>query len=94
MQNAFRIHPAIGVARVGNSEEFYLAPETMAGRPAPGDGSLTGGLPIRPGTESETIRSGEVRDQFGGLKRQGARFRIFAYPEARERSGPPGKAPR
>ncbi len=57
MQNTFRIHPAIGVARVGNSEEFYLAPETMAGRPVPGGGPMTGGLPIKPGTEAETIRT-------------------------------------
>ena len=26
-----RIHPAIGFARVGTSDEYYLAPETSAG---------------------------------------------------------------
>ena len=28
-----RIHPAIGFARLGDSEEHYLAPETSAGLP-------------------------------------------------------------
>jgi hypothetical protein len=28
--HVFRIHPAIGFARVGNSEAYYLAPETIA----------------------------------------------------------------
>ena len=50
----FRVHPAIGIARVGNSDEYYVAPETVAGLPVDGLGSLTGGLPIKAGTESET----------------------------------------
>ena len=30
----YRIHPGIGIARLGNSEtEFYIAPETPAGLP-------------------------------------------------------------
>jgi hypothetical protein len=89
-QSVFRIHPAIGVARVGNSEEYYLAPETMAGFPAPGEGTLMGGLPIRPGTESETVRSSELRDNTGALKRQAARFRIYGYPAAEQESWPTG----
>jgi L-Lysine epsilon oxidase N-terminal/L-lysine epsilon oxidase C-terminal domain len=80
--HVFRVHPAIGFVRVGNSEAYYLAPETMAGLPVPGDSTTTGGLPIRPGTESETITSGELRDRDGALKRQAARFRIFQYPRA------------
>jgi hypothetical protein len=46
----FRIHPAIGIARVGNSDEYVVAPETMAGSPDSGNPNLTGGLPIRAGT--------------------------------------------
>lgn len=76
-----RVHPAIGLARVGNSTEYYLAPETIAALPIPGEaGPRTGGLPIRPGTESETIRSTDLRDSAGRFKRQAARFRIFQYP--------------
>jgi hypothetical protein len=74
-----RIHPAIGIARVGSSEEYYLGPETMAGMPQPGDDDTTGGLPIRPGTEADTILSTELRDGGGRLKRQAARFRIYQY---------------
>lgn len=88
--DSFRIHPAVGIARVGNSEAYVIAPETMAGSPA-GDGSgLTGGLPIKAGTEAETVRSGDLRDEFGALKRQAARFRVFHYPARDEESWPRG----
>lgn len=73
-----RIHPAIGMARVGNSPEYYLGPETMAASPQAGT-DLTGGLPIKPGTESTTIKSSELRDAQGRLKRQAARFKIYQY---------------
>lgn len=89
MSSSFRIHPAIAVARVGNSQEYVLAPETMAGRPA-GDGRLSGGLPIKARTETEPVRSSDLRDEFGALKRQAARFRIFAYPEAPVEAWPTG----
>lgn len=75
--HVFRIHPAIGIARVGNSEEHYLGPETMAGLGYGGE--IVGGLPIRPGTESETVTSNELRDRFGAMKRQAARFKIYRY---------------
>ena len=74
-----RVHPAIGLARVGNSVEYYLAPETIAALPVHGS-STTGGLPIVPGTESEPIQSTDLRDAEGRFKRQAARFRIFQYP--------------
>ncbi|QKY08335.1 LodA/GoxA family CTQ-dependent oxidase [Janthinobacterium lividum] len=73
-----RIHPAIGIARVGNSEEYYLGPESLAGMPLDGQDG-TGGLPIRPGTEDTAIASTELRDASGKLKRQAARFRIYQY---------------
>lgn len=85
----FRIHPSIGFARVGDSDDYLLAPETIAGLPQPGQ-KTTGGLPIRPGTEATTITSGDLRDQAGALKRQAARFRIHAYPEGSAASWPSG----
>ncbi|HTU45743.1 MAG TPA: LodA/GoxA family CTQ-dependent oxidase [Bryobacteraceae bacterium] len=88
---SYRIHPAIGIARVGNSEEYNIAPETMAGLPVPGDPKVVGGLPIRPGTESDHVTSKDLRDDNGGLKRQGARFRIFHYPGGQEEAYPSGK---
>ena len=89
----FRIHPAIGFARVGTSEEFYLAPETMAGHPQDEPGPRTGGIPIRRGTESETIRAGDLRDADKNLKRQAARFRVFSHsPASGSESYPMGPA--
>lgn len=76
----YRVHPAINIARVGNSDEYYIAPETMAGLPIPGvDPPATGGLPIKPDTESETITSSDLRDEYGAFKRQAARFTIYQY---------------
>lgn len=84
-----RIHPAVGIARVGNSDEYYLAPETIAALPAVGGSEArTGGLPIRPGRERETIRSSELRDAEGRFKRQAARFRIYQYPAAQREAWP------
>ncbi len=73
-----RIHPAIGFSRVGNSPDFYLAPETAAGMPLEGK-RYTGGIPINARTD-EPIRSSELRDSEGRLLRTAQRFRIFAYP--------------
>jgi len=75
-----RIHPAIGLSRVGNSEDFYLAPESSAGMAQPGM-SLVGGLPIKPGTESDPISDQDLRDAAGALKRQAQRFRIYQYDD-------------
>lgn len=54
-----KIHPAIGIARIGNSDtEFFIGPER------PGD---------------HTPPKGGYRDAQGRIKRQAARFRLFAY---------------
>lgn len=89
-KHVFRIHPAIGLARVGNSESFYLAPETIAGLPLPDRDDLVGGLPIRAGTEAEPITSRDLRDGDGALKRQAARFRIYQYPARDQEVYPSG----
>lgn len=74
----FRVHPAINFARVGNSEEYYIAPETAAGD-LQGDSGLMGGLPIKAGTESTVIEESDLRDSQQKLKRQAARFRLYRY---------------
>ena len=78
-RTSLRIHPAIGIARVGTSQEYYLGPETMAA--APGEGVLTGGLPIKPGEDSKTITSNDLRDAETKLKRQAARFKLYQYQD-------------
>jgi L-Lysine epsilon oxidase N-terminal/L-lysine epsilon oxidase C-terminal domain len=70
MPRKYRVHPAIGIARVGDSDdEFFIGPEAP-GVPAvlekPGDSS--GG-------------PGKYKDTQGRIKRQGARFRIYEYTE-------------
>jgi L-Lysine epsilon oxidase N-terminal/L-lysine epsilon oxidase C-terminal domain len=88
----YRVHPAIGIARVGNSDDYYIGPETAAGLPLPGqpDNPARGGLPINPATNA-TITSKDLRDANGAFKRQAARFRIFQYPNQNLGSYPTGQ---
>jgi hypothetical protein len=88
----YRVHPAIGIARVGNSEEYYLGPETAAGLPLPNqpNNPARGGLPINPAT-NETITDKDLRDASGAFKRQAARFRIFQYSNDKLGSYPTGQ---
>lgn len=89
-KNIFRIHPSIGIARVGNSEEYYIGPETMAGMDGETPDEPTGGLPIKVGQETQTITSNDLRDAEGKLKRQAARFKIFAYSDTEINQYPSG----
>lgn len=59
MAITYKIHPAIGIARVGNSpDEFFIGPERVGERPDP---------------------PGGFKDAACRVKRQAARFRVFAY---------------
>jgi hypothetical protein len=73
MAIVYKIHPAIGAARVGNSAEYYLAPEKPGGQPL----DCNTGKPIYtgPGVPPQNI----YHDASGALKKQGARFKVFAY---------------
>ncbi|AKI99600.1 hypothetical protein ATI61_109208 [Archangium gephyra] len=65
MSRVFRIHPAVGIARVGNSPaEFFIGPEQ------PG---------VAPNADPATGRFLSFKDAQGRVKRQAARFRIFEY---------------
>jgi hypothetical protein len=69
----YRIHPAIGIARVGNSpERFFLGPEAAGFPPSLDEPDA----PYNP--------EGSHRDSDRLLKRQGARFRIYEYERAGE----------
>ena len=87
MATTLRIHPAIGISRVGNSDEYILSPETSAGMPEAGS-EISGGLPIVPGTEATTIMDKDLRDGAGRLKPHAQRFRIFAYLKTPDGSYP------
>jgi L-lysine epsilon oxidase-like protein len=63
---AYEIHPALGIARLGNApDRFYIGPERSGGLPLHADGSDRAFGP-------EDFRDGE-----GRLRRQAARFRVF-----------------
>ncbi|HEX8293895.1 MAG TPA: LodA/GoxA family CTQ-dependent oxidase, partial [Pyrinomonadaceae bacterium] len=65
-----KIHPAIGIARVGDSPDgFYLAPEQA--------GQIPNELK-EDGTEQPVQK---FKDGQGRVKRQAARFRVFAYDD-------------
>src|SRR5947209_6868865 len=65
MPRHFRIHPAIGVARMGNSPEHFVGPES----------------PGFPANSDDGITFASFRDAQGRILRQGARFRVFEYAE-------------
>jgi hypothetical protein len=73
-----KIHPAIGIARVGDSPDadgFYLAPEQA--------GQLPNEL-NQDGTEQPVTK---FKDGQGRVKRQAARFRVFAYDDEKSKQG-------
>src|SRR5215213_4964806 len=66
----FKIHPAIGIARVGDSPDaFYLAPEQAGGMPNELNAD---------GTEQPVTK---FKDAQGRVKRQAARFRVYGYDD-------------
>ncbi len=62
-----RIHPGIGMARLGNSDEFFIGPEAPGVIADPG------------GTISSDPSQKNYRDDQQRLKRQAQRFRIYGY---------------
>lgn len=75
----FKIHPAIGIARLGNSDEFYLAPEQPGAAPIECDSE---GIEQRD-KQGQPLRVSHYKEKsdLSKLKRQAARFRIFAYSD-------------
>src|SRR5262245_680240 len=66
----YRIHPAIGIARIGDSpDDFFIGPE------APGVSPTLDKL------DGSSAQPGKYKDTQHRIKRQGARFRIYEYTE-------------
>jgi hypothetical protein len=65
----YKIHPSIGVARVGDSEDYYVAPE------------VAGTLPVNP--DGRPFAREDFRDAGGRVHRQAARFEVFRYDPSR-----------
>jgi hypothetical protein len=79
MPPIYRIHPAIGIARIGNSPDgFYISPETPAALPIACD--RDGNAQLSPDGQSEqTITT--FKDEEGRIKRQAARFQVYVYDD-------------
>ena len=76
----YKIHPGIGIARLGNSDtEFDLAPETPAGLPQACDQM---GNPSYQADGIAPVLVTNFKDAQGRIKRQAARFQIFVYDDA------------
>ncbi len=79
----FKIHPAIGIARLGDSpDDFYLAPEQVGQLPIECD--RDGNAVLTPDGQEQPIRT--FKDEKRRIKRQAARFRVYAYDD----DGKPG----
>lgn len=75
----YRIHPGIGIARLGNSPtEFCISPEKPASLPIACDES--GNPLLTPDGKSE-LTVNKFKDAQGRIKRQAARFRIYIYDQ-------------
>lgn len=90
-QTIFRVHPTVNFARFGTSDEYYLSPETSAGMPIKMC-NVTGGLPIQIDDDGNErfIKSSDLRDRRGHLKRQAARFKLFVYDDDNHAQYPQG----
>jgi hypothetical protein len=78
MATKFRIHPAIGIARLGNSpDKFYIAPDAGGQLPIQCDES---GNPIVDANGND-VSVTDFKDASGRILRQAARFRVFIYDD-------------
>lgn len=57
-----KISPSVGVARLGNSNEYYLAPDKI------------GGLPYKPDLSGPVQN---FKDDSGRVKKQGQLFKVY-----------------
>ena len=78
MNVRYAIHPSVGIARVGNSTSFYLAPLAI------------GGLPIECGEDGTMRRNGDGDPVFvtsfkkdAEIRPQAARFALYAHDDER-----------
>ncbi|HEX2189582.1 MAG TPA: LodA/GoxA family CTQ-dependent oxidase, partial [Longimicrobiaceae bacterium] len=79
MPTTYRIHPAIGIARLGNSpDEFCISPEEPAALPLDCDER---GNPLPSPDGGTELRIRAFKDAHGRIKRQAARFQVYVYDD-------------
>lgn len=78
-RSAYRIHPAVGIARLGNSPDgFCISPEKPAALPIECDSS---GNPMKSPDGMADLTVTKFKDAEGRIKRQAARFQIYVYDD-------------
>ena len=86
MPTTYRIHPGIGIARLGNSPDvFCISPEQPAALPI--DCDAHGNPSLSPDGMTE-LPIKTFKDEEGRIKRQAARFQIWAYDEEHPKGRP------
>jgi hypothetical protein len=84
----YKIHPGIGIARLGNSDtDFYLAAETPAGLPHACDAN---GNPTYQADGVTPVLVTNFKDAQGRIKRQAARFQVYVYDDD-DKTSPEGR---
>ncbi len=84
MTNIFKIHPAIGISRLGDSTtDFCLSPEVPMGLPIKCD--RQGRTLLDAAGQEQTVDT--FKDAQGRIKRQAARFRVYVYEDANDQHG-------
>lgn len=79
MPTTYRIHPGLGIARLGNSSDaFCISPEQPAALPTDCDES---GNPLLSPDGMTELPVKTFKDSEGRMKRQAARFQIWAYDD-------------
>jgi len=68
MSTVYKIHPAIGIGRVGSSADYYLSPSQAGALPTVYSTPPAPGGPL-------------FRDSEGNLLRQGVKFQVYAYDD-------------
>ena len=69
----YRVHPAVGIARMGNSDTTYFLTSEIPWVP------LSPDQEVIPGKANKRQGGGKIRDTDGKMCKQGARFRVFCY---------------
>jgi L-Lysine epsilon oxidase N-terminal/L-lysine epsilon oxidase C-terminal domain len=82
MDIIYKIHPAIGIARVGDHRDsFFIGPELSYSAELSGASQINGASPVEL-DENDNDAAFTTYKKDGHIRRQGARFRIFAYDRA------------
>jgi hypothetical protein len=75
----YKIHPGIGIARLGNSPDaFCISPEEPAAMPIE---CTSGGNPMLSPDGRSEVRVQTLKDGEGRIKRQAARFHVYVYDD-------------